>query len=322
MNPALATRVAASVAGHRNQRSASHAAARWTSWVRFGIIAGVAWLAISIVVSVRRDRAELAHTRATLLAQWQTHSESLAPKDKKFIERVERAIAGLRTTDSSGMVADELPTPGALASTLGRPAVYLRTSLATLDGSPSSIARAAADSGKDTLLLCLIEPPTTLEEKLLLAKARAAMAGGTAQLEHTPNVLRLHDAEVGLPMLLDPWRERIQSAKDGRTLQRLERDFRHAPINAAKRAVRSEVLIAVLDEPNDKGSVTELDGEAPHGIRLAIIELDSGRALLRVRRHVDPRWISSHRRPQYARELDGCRFALDVHSAVQHSLQQ
>ena len=161
-----------------------------------------------------------------------------------------------------------------------------------------------------------MDPPPTRDEKALLAKARLAMSGGSAFLQATQSALRLYDAEVGLPILLPPWSERIKAAKGAQELQRIERELKRAPLASAKRALRSELLIAVLDEPSDQGTVTELDGEAPHYIRLNLIELDSAKALLRIRKRVDPSWITANRRSQYARELDGCRFALDVYAKV------
>ena len=66
-------------------------------------------------------------------------------------------------------------------------------------------------------------------------------------------------------------------------------------------------------------AATELDGENAHYVRLVVLELETGRALLVVRRQVDPTWVSPNRRSLYARELDGCKLALEVRDAVQGS---
>jgi len=139
---------------------------------------------------------------------------------------------------------------------------------------------------------------------------------GNAFLQATQSALRLYDAEVGLPILLPSWSERIKTAKSAPDLQRIERELKRAPLASAQRVLRAELLIAVLDEPSDQGTVTELDGEAPHYIRLNVIELDSAKVLLRTRKRADPSWVTANRRSQYARELDGCRFAIDVHATV------
>lgn len=316
MNPALAARVHASVTGQRGKLSAPHSTARWMSRVRFGVVAGLVVLVVSIGVSLRREKAELEQARAALLLQWSAQADSLSTQDQSFTERAEKSLNGLTGPFTSDLVADELKTPGAFAKALTRPAVYVRGALSALEGSSAAVARAASDSGKDTLLLCLMDPPPARDEKTLLAKARLALSGGNAFLQATHSALRLFDAEVGLPILLPPWSERIKTAKSTPDLQRIERELKRAPLASAKRALRAELLIAVLDEPSDKGTVTELDGEAPHYIRLNVIELYSAKALLKMRKRVDPGWVTPNRRSQYARELDGCRFALDVLATV------
>src|SRR5690606_36753235 len=110
--------------------------------------------------------------------------------------------------------------------------------------------------------------------------------------------------------------DRVRAAEDGKELARLERDLERAPIERAKQAARAEILVAAVDEPGDGSGPTELDGERPHDIRLAIVDLPSGEVLLRMRRHVDPSWISTAKRPMYATGLDGCAFAFDVHQAL------
>jgi hypothetical protein len=162
-------------------------------------------------------------------------------------------------------------------------------------------------------------PPRDRDEKTLLVSARFALAGGSPLHRSTQTVSRLHDVEVGLPLLQRPWRERISAARSDLELQRLENEFRRTSINLTKQALRSELLIIAIDERNLPGTVTELDGEAPHDIRLMITELSTNRLLLRVRKRVDPSWITPNRRPQYARELDGCRFALAVRETVREA---
>ena len=316
MNPALAARVHASVTGQRNKPSVSHSTARWMSRVRFGVVTGLVVLAVSIILSLRHEKAELEQSRAALFTQWQAQAGSISPRDQTFIKRVEQSLSGLTGLYTSDLVADELKISGAFAKALTSAAVYVRGPVSTLDGSSAAVAKVAADSGKDTLLLCLMDPPPTRDEKTLLAKARLAMSGSNAFLQATQSALRLYDAEVGLPILLPPWSARIKTAKNAQDLQRIEREFKRAPLASAKRLLRSELLIAALDEPSDKGTVTELDGEAPHYIRLAVIELNSAKVLLRMRKRVDPSWVTANRRSQYARELDGCRFAFDVHATV------
>jgi hypothetical protein len=319
MNPALARRIEVSVTGTRNQTIA-HSSARWVSRIRLVVVSGLLALALSIYLSLRHEYAELRHARASLFAQWNAHTGSLTPKDKDFLKRVEKSLSQLHGQYPGDTIAEELRDPGAISALLARPAVYIRGPLSSFANS-AGIAKAAAESGKDTLLLCLIDPPTSHDEKAMLEKARLALFGGSSVQPIAPNVLRLYDAELGLPVMLPPWGDRIQGAKDQQSLRQLERELERAPLSLAKRVLRAEILIAAFDEPNNKGSTTELDGEAGHDIRLAVKQLDPEKTLFWLRRTVDPKWITPQRRPGYARELDGCRFALDVREVVRDSFK-
>jgi hypothetical protein len=133
--------------------------------------------------------------------------------------------------------------------------------------------------------------------------------------QRTANVRRLHEAAAGLPVLLPPWAARVRQARDLPELQGLRRELERAPMAAAKQAARAEVLLVALDEPGDGKGPTELDGERPHQVRVALVDLKSDRVLLRVRRQVDPSWISATARSEYAGGLDACALGYDLRSA-------
>jgi len=319
MNPALARRIEASVTGRR--QSNTRRRVRWTSLIRAAVVLGVSGLMGAFYLAVRHEHAEMRQARASVLAQWNTFAATLTENDRGFLERVQRTLAPLQGDYPGDAIASELRSPGALEAWLARPAVYVRGPLSAFAGG-SAMLHTASESSKDTLLLCLLDPPQSRDEKTLLAKARLSMIGGAGLFQATPNVIRLYDAKVGLPLLQPAWSERIKDAKDLLTLAQLERELNRAPLALAKRAVRTDLLIAVIDEPHVKAGVTELDGENLHDIRLVVTQLDTDRPLLRLRRTVDPSWISSRRRPEYARELDGCKFALEVRDAVHGTLAQ
>jgi hypothetical protein len=315
MHPSLAARVAASVSGRRNHAVVRRSTARLVSLVRLVAVAGVAALVIAIVLTKHRERVEFRRARTALLELWTKQSAALTAADSNFLGRLETILVSGAGEYKGDFVAEALRPTGAFTTALARPAVYVRGSMATL-ASSAGVIKAASESGKDALLLCLLDPPAERTEKQLLPKARIALGGGTSLSEVVPNVRRLHDAEVGLPFLLPSWGERVQNAKEPQDLVRLERELKKAPLEATKRVLRSELLIAVYDEPNEGSGVTELDGEHAHAVRLVVIDLASGNPLLRFRKQVDPSWITPNRRSMYARELDGCKFALDVRQAV------
>ena len=315
MNPALASRVEAAVTGRRRQGTATHASARLMRRVRSVVLLGLAVLIATIFLALRREHAVLERAREDLVSRWAAEAASVTGTDLDFLKRVETKLVELGNQYSGDLVAEELKTAGALPALLAKPAVYIRGPLAAFAGS-NAVAKAARESGKDTLLLCLVDPPGARDEKTLLEKARLGLLGGPKMHAATSSILRLYDAEAGLPYLLPTFAERIRGAKDDLQLTELSREFNAAPISLGKRVIRSELLIAVFDEPNDKATITELDGEAPHTVRLAILRLDKMTPLLRLRKHVDPSWITANRRPQYARELDGCRLAVDVRDTL------
>jgi hypothetical protein len=76
------------------------------------------------------------------------------------------------------------------------------------------------------------------------------------------------------------------------------------------------MLLMVMDESGDGKGPTELDGERPHDVRVALVDLASARMVLRLRRHVDPAWIGTAARSEHASGLDGCALAFDVREAA------
>ena len=75
-------------------------------------------------------------------------------------------------------------------------------------------------------------------------------------------------------------------------------------------------MLFAIDEPGEAGVAAELDGERPHQVRIGVVDLAADKVLLRLRRKVDPSWISSNARAEFASGIDSCGLALDVHAAV------
>ena len=315
MDPALAARIEASVRGRRRKSSGATLSPRLVAVFRFAIILGAVVMTCSFAIARRHDRREIDGTRAALLATVHDRSASLTAEDRGAVARMEAWLVRFSGPYEGDLVADELRAPGAFAALLARPSVYVRGPVGTFVD-PVEIAKASASSAKDSLLLCLLQPPESRVEKAMLPTVRIAYGRGATMEEHTPNVRRLHDAEVGMPFLLPAWSERVLVAEDPTDLVRLRRDFEKAPIEAAKQAVRAGLLVFAMDEPGDGVGPTELDGERAHAVRIGIIDLVAARPLLRLRKLVDPTWISLAKKSEYATGLDGCGLAVDVHESV------
>jgi hypothetical protein len=315
MDPALRARIEASVAGRAPKAGGRRIAPRLVALIRFGLVLVLALGIYTVVTGRQRDRRELERTRGALLDAVRTQGAALTPEERGAVARAESWLTLLAGTYEDDLVVEELRAPGALKTTLARPAIYVRGQLGAFKSS-RLVNEAASTSGKDALLLCLVEPPASRVEKTMLEKVRVAYGGGLPMEERTANVRRLHEAVVGLPLLLPSWSERVRIADDGAELARLKRELDRAPVERAKQAARANLLVVAIDEPGDGGGPTELDGERAHAIRVAVVDLAAAKVLLRIRKLVDPTWISLAKKSEYASGLDGCGLAFDVHESV------
>jgi hypothetical protein len=315
MSRALAARIEASVQGRRGTKATRRfATPRLMSVVRLGVVLAIASLVAFVVLARRGEQRALEKDRAALLAAVQKESASLTEADKGAIARIEAWLPRLGGAYEGDLAAPELRGAGgsaAMAALLARPIVYVRgplEELATVEGA----RRAAGASLKDSLAVCLADPPAARTEKALLPKVRAAYGTVATVEQRTPNMRRLHDAEAGMPVLSPAWTARVLAAKEPKELATLRTELERAPIARAKQAVRAEVLLVAVDEPGAPGGLTELDGERAHDVRVAFVDLAANKVLLRLRRRVDPSPWSQSARTDFASGLDACALAYDV----------
>lgn len=314
MSPELAARVQASVEGRRAAPGA-RLAPRAMSVLRLTacalLVTAVAWL----VTSVRRTHRELERQRAELLERARREAAPLTTEQLAAPQRVLPWLALLSGSYEGDLVADDLRSGKGFAASIARPTVYVRGPLASFGGG-ARVNESASGSFKDAFVLCLNAPPSERSEKLLRRKARAAYSSGSEDMKATAHVERLFDAIVGLPYLETEWQKRVLDADSQSELTRLRRAFERAPLEGAKRAAQATLLLSVMDEPSDAPGPSELDGERPHDVRVGLVDLVKRKVLLRLRRRVDPSWISPATRAEYAYGIDSCALALDVRAAV------
>jgi hypothetical protein len=312
MDPALVARIERSVGSRPRVARAKPSRARLrTSLLRLTIAVAVTALATTAIVARRRYQQEMASARASLLDTVHAMGATLTPEERTFLSRVEPWITGLAGVYEGDIVADELRLPKGLDVVLARPSVYVRGPVAAF-GNSNAIADTASASTRDSLILCMIDPPASRAEKAVLSKVRAAYGGGANVADH---VRRLHDAESGLKQILAPWEERIRNASELRDIDHVKFDLGKVPVEEAKRALRADLLIIAMDEPDEAGPA-DLDGERPHQVRVALIDLPSAKIVLRTRRRVDPNWLAATTRSNFASAVDGCALALDIRSGV------
>jgi hypothetical protein len=314
MHPALAARVEASVRGRSSRPGNARLRAVAVAFARIAGVVGLVALVSWLVVMGHRSRRVREQAREALLDEVRARGGALTAPDFECVTRADAWLERLAADPYEGdRLADELRDPGALGGVLARRAIYVRGPLAAF-ATPAGIAEAAATSSKDPFVVCLLEPPPSRAESVLMGKVHEAYGGGARVELATPNVRPLHDALAGLPLLMPAWSARVRAAEDVEEIALLRRDFERAPVERAVESTRAELLLVAMDEHGD--GPTELDGERPHAVRIGVVELGSAKVLARLRRSVDPKWITEARRAQYASGLDGCVLALDVRDAL------
>jgi hypothetical protein len=308
----LVARIEASVRGKSNAHFKRRGfTPRRTSIIRALVLLTIAAAVGGTMMKRRKEARELASDRAALLDDLRTRIAASSDFEKGFIRRAESWLALSAVSYDGDLLASSVVAPGALQGLLARPLVYVRGPIASF-ADAGGVARAAAESSRDPLLTCLLDPPASRTEKALFPKVRATYTGADAPA----TAYRLEDIEAGLPVLLPPWAAQVQSAKTFEELWTLRKELGKAPTERATKAMKATVLVFSVDEPNDGDGPTELDGEHRHAVRVGIVDLAAGAAVLRIRKVVDPSWISTLRRSEYALGLDSCALAVDVLDAV------
>jgi hypothetical protein len=305
MPPELAARVRASVRGPRAGKKLSP---RQVALLRAGAALAVIGLIAWFVLARRQRARELEAERASVLDAVRSASSELGDAERSMATRA-RQWLGREDGAYQGDVVSPSLRGAAFAAALGRPMVYVRGPLGHF-GSESDLVAVAEASFADAFVLCLVDPPAERTEKSLRARARAVLAGGerVAAIAH---VERLHDALHGLRVLQPDWESRLRAAETLREVAVLREELGAAPLEAARRAARAEVLLVATDEPS-LGGPTELDGASRHWIRATLMDLASGEVLLRLRTLVDPEWIHPDTRIEWANGITSCEAALDV----------
>jgi hypothetical protein len=312
MSPELAARVAASVAGRQAVPSAK-LAPRIKSVLRFVTVALLLGAVVLLGARMQRARRDFDAKKAQLLDRLSAASEGVEPGAHTASSRATSWLPLVGGAYAGDFVAQELRPAGAFAAVLRRPALYVRGPLDTI---ATRTEEAAAASYRDAFVLCVYAPPPERTERLLRAKARAALSGRGDAMQPAAGVERLHDALVGLPFLAPEWRARVLAAESRGAVEKLERELARAPLARAKAAGRATLLWVVVDEPSTTPGPAELDGERPHDVRIGLVDLTAKKLLLRLRRRVDPAWLSTSSRAEYASGIDSCSLALDVHAAI------
>jgi hypothetical protein len=314
MSEALAQRVDASVRGQSRVRKPGRRVRR-----RFAVAAARLAVAVFVLaaarsfIGARSQRAtEMERARSSLRDLAGAHAASLSAPQKDVFARAAGWLAADAGPYGGDLVDAEVARTG-MPLLVQRSVTYVRGEIGAFRSAPA-LAEETASNRKDALLACLYDPPASRDEKAVVARVRDVYLRGVPD---APKVDLLHAAAEGLPFLSPQWQAKIGAAGDVREIGILRRAFERAPIEAAKRVARAELLLYAMDEPRRGSGPTEVDGEGPHDIRVGLIDMSDGRVLMRFRKPVDPASISSNARVVYARGMDGCTLAMSVREGVE-----
>ena len=294
MPPALRERIEESISGRKT-------GALPRALMRFGIALTVVTAIVSYVVKRRSVNQALERDRASLLGELQARTSSMTDVEKSTPAHVEALLVKLAGTYEGDILAAEIPKHA--------PLVYVHGPIEGFTDS-NAIQKTAIASANDAFVTCFVDPPRSRSEGPVLAKVRLAYAGASLA-----DVYRLADAYAAMRVLDPSWEGRVRAAQTGRALVTLKSDLDRTPFEKAKHALDAKLLLVVMDEPGDPHAPAELDGERPHDVRVALINVETGAALLRARKRVDPSGWSQAARSDYASGLDACALAYDVRNS-------
>lgn len=312
MSPALASRVRASVRGaSRGQKSGSPRRRLLVAVARVAAVLVVLAVGRSFLAFRLQKTSELDRARAALRDTTRAHAASLSAPQRDVFGRAAGWLAAEAGPYPGDVVDAEVSRTG-IDLLAHRTVAYVRGDLGAFR-SAAALVEETASNRKDALLACLVAPPAGSDEKTVLARVRDVYLRGVPD---APKVDLLHAAAEGLPFLAPTWEAKIEAADDVRTVDLLRRAFEHAPIEAAKRVARAELLLYAMDEPRRGSGPTEIDGEALHDVRVGVVDMSDGHVLLRLRKPVDPANIPSTARVVYARGMDSCTLAMSVRAAA------
>jgi hypothetical protein len=315
MAPELARHVQASVSGRKRGAGRKSRSPSVVALLRVVTLTLLVAAVSGVVVLRQRDRDEVEALRAGLLETVAKAAATLTPEDRQTLPRVERALTRAAGGYEGDVVDASIRSKAGLSSLFERPLLYVRGSIEGFE-TPAAIAETARSSQKDAFLVCLLDPPATRSERALLDRVYVAHSSRARVDERTPNSLPLYDAEAGAPFLAPEFPARVRELSDRRRLKELAASVERAPLVQASQAAKARTLLFVMDEAADRRSPAELDGERARHVRVGIVDLASDRVLLRLRRFVDPAWISEKRRAEYASGLNACALSLDLRAQV------
>lgn len=307
MSPELRARILQSLKGDARSRAGGSRVRHDGRIFRLCVFAGLVLAACALTITFRKSRAEFRAAHAELSGDYQASAQIFSSDYRARLARFEAFFGEAKEPYAGDFLAPRLKQGGvqALDELLAAPLVAVRgASLDWARGRRSSWE----EGGPDSLVRCLIEPPADIQESTLLRHL-----GHIYQPKlFADRFVNPERALAGVKFVGSDFEADLKAASLMTEVQSLRRRLRQAELEAAAPFAEVQYLFYAMDEPKFPGAVSDFDGEAEHFIQLGLLDLNTGKAILRLRRRVDPDWLSEKSRLQYSRQLDSCRLAFEI----------
>lgn len=312
MSPQLKRRVLISLSSDMRERAGGAPQRKGHGLVRSLIAAGALGCAVLLFLTYRQSRAELRRERAELLSRYERERAPFTEPFRARLAHAERILAHATDTYAGDFLDPSLKQPGSLDALLRRPLAYVRGPIRAFQTEPDR-RQSSREGGPDALIRCLLVPPPSIKESDLLRHLGRIYE----PRRFSERFYDLEPAHAGFSFVDAGFDAELVGAQRMKQVLALRSALLQADLRRAAHARDAELFAFAFDEPKPPGAVADLDGEAVHFIRFSIVELGTSRVWLRVRREVDPQWLSDKSRAAYSRELDGCRLAAELRQHIE-----
>ncbi len=310
MSPELRARVQQSLHGDARSRVGGAGALKASRRFRLILLLLLIVCGTVLTLTFRKSRAEVRASKLALSKTWQTQSAALGPVLRLRLRRIEEILLSSHKPYPGDLSdADHKQNLPRLKAALRAPLVYVRGPTRGFER-PTDRSKTWGEGGPDSLIRCLIRPPTSFKESTLLRHL-----GDIYQPQaFRDQFINLDATFRGIAFVDSSFSTRLRDVSLLRELGVMKRELDDAHLPEAAALTKAMTFFYVFDEPKTKGTVTDFDGEAEHYMQVGAVDLATGDTLLRVRREVSPEWISDKGRLAYSRELDSCRLAFELHA--------